>query len=276
MTSQDFQIIADFVKREAGIVLGADKTYLVDSRLGSVAGRFGFADVAALARGLLPGPPGLKLAVIDAMTTNESFFFRDTTPFQHFEQVILPALAVARKTTGRIRIWSAACSTGQEPYSLAMQLLERKSLWQGLQVEIVGTDLSPSALNRAREGRYSQFEVQRGLPIQLLVKYFRQEGTSWIISDEIKRMVRFQEGNLLAPMTGMGLVDVIFCRNVLIYFDVATKTDILDRMAKVLRPDGYLILGAAETMMGVSRRFGPTGQHRGLYQPVTAGEKLSA
>lgn len=272
MNEAEYASICAFVQKHSGIVLGENKAYLIESRLEPVVQKFELGNVSNLARQLTLAAPDLRQAVVDAMTTNESFFFRDTTPFTAFEQTILPALAKARRTTGRIRIWCAAASTGQEPYSLAMILSQKKHLWAGLQVEIIGTDLSTHALERAKQGRYTQFEVQRGLPVQLLVAYFRQEGSAWVVSDEIKRMVRFSQQNLLQPLAALGTMDVVFCRNVLIYFDVATKAKVLSSIRSIMRPDSYLVLGAAETLMGITDSFGKVEGSRGLYQPVGAAQ----
>lgn len=270
MNAQEYGAFCAFLKKRSGIVLGDNKEYLVESRLSPVAQKNGYPGVHELLRALAGAPPNVVEAVVDAMTTNESFFFRDTTPFTLFEEVMLPALIKARRSTGRIRIWCAAASTGQEPYSLAMILLSKKNLWSGITIEIVGTDLSEVALEKAKAGRYSQFEVQRGLPVQLLVAHFRQDGTSWIISDEVKAMVRYSKLNLLESMVGMGQMDIVFCRNVLIYFDVETKAKVVKAIHGVVRRDGYLVLGSAETMMGVSDAFERAGADRGLYQPVGA------
>ncbi len=276
MKPEEFKAICDFVQKSSGIVLSQSKEYLVDSRLKPIAESHGFADIGALARGLPLAPEAVKAAVIDAMTTNETFFFRDKTPFTLFEEIILPELAKARRASGRLRIWCAAASTGQEPYSLAMLLLKHKALWNGIRVEIIGTDLSASAIARAKEGRYTQFEVQRGLPVELLVKHFTQDGTQWLISDEIKRMVKFSLLNLLQSYASIGTVDVVYCRNVLIYFDGETKKQVLTSVRKVMRPDGYLVLGAADTVMGSNGEFERANNKRGLYQPVEAGEMRQA
>lgn len=273
MNPTEYNTVCSIVQKHSGIVLGDSKAYLVQSRLAPVAQQNGFADVGALARDLKMAPQALRLAVVDAMTTNESFFFRDKTPFELFENTMLPALIAARKGSGRLRIWCAAASTGQEPYSLAMLLLAKKHLWNGLSVEIIATDISSSALERARSGRYTQFEVQRGLPVQLLVKHFTQEGNNWVIGEEARSMVRFAEANLLDRPSIAGLVDIVFCRNVLIYFDVETKRAVLDRIVKVLQPDGFLVLGAAETMMGISESFERSAGKRGLYQPTRVTDK---
>lgn len=277
MTPQSYTALATYLKRKSGIVLGENKGYLVDSRLTPVAKAYGFASIEAMVSALPMARPDLAEAVVDAMTTNESFFFRDNTPFKLFEEVMMPALTAARRTTGQLRIWCAAASTGQEPYSLAMILKSNPRLAAGLRVEIIGTDISDTALDQARAGRYTQFEVQRGLPVQLLVSHFRQEGTSWVISEEIKRMVRFSKLNLLDPLASIGSADIVFLRNVLIYFDVATKATVLQGVHKIMRPDGYLVLGAAETLMGVTDIFARAGDARGLYQPKgQAGARLLA
>lgn len=276
MTPEEFAGIRTFVQKHSGIVLSDNKAYLVESRLAPIVQQFGYDNLSALARGLNLAKPELRDAVVDAMTTNESFFFRDGTPFNAFEKTILPTLVRARRANGRIRIWCAAASTGQEPYSLAMQLLAHKQLWAGMQVEILGTDLSPSALKRAETGRYTQFEVQRGLPVQLLVEHFTQDGNDWVISEEIRKMVKFRCLNLLEPMQSLGQFDLVFCRNVLIYFDVDTKSKVVAAIHGILRDDGYLVLGAAETMMGVSDLF-ERAEERGLFVPSGQSEKrLSA
>ncbi len=272
MKQDEFQSICAFVRKNSGIVLSQSKEYLVQSRLKPVAEQHGFADTGALVRGLNSAPRAVQLAVTDAMTTNETFFFRDKTPFTLFEEIILPELIKARRASGRLRIWCAAASTGQEPYSLAMLLLKHRAKLGGIKAEIMATDLSPSAIERAREGRYTQFEVQRGLPVDLLVKYFTQEGTQWVISDEVKRMVRFSLLNLLESYAPIGSVDVVYCRNVLIYFDGETKKQVLSAVRKVMRPDGYLVLGAADTVMGNNGEFERANNKRGLYQPVQPGD----
>ncbi len=269
MNSQEFEQICEFVRQSSGIVLSRAKEYLVESRLKPIALQHGFADVSALARGLAHAPQAVKLAVTDAMTTNETFFFRDKTPFKLFEEIILPDMVAARRAQGRLRIWCAAASTGQEPYSIAMLLKKNARLWAGMNVEIVATDLSASAIARAKEGKYTQFEVQRGLPVELLVAHFRQEGTHWIISDEIKRMVKFSQLNLLESYASIGVFDVVYCRNVLIYFDGPTKSAVLSSVRRAMRDDGYLVLGAADTVIGSAGEF-VRASARGLYQPVEA------
>jgi len=204
------------------------------------------------------------------MTTNETFFFRDKIPFDHMRETILPALTKARANRRTLRIWSAACSTGQEPYSIAMLLREAGQALAGWRVEIVATDLAQSVLEKSKAGMFSQFEVQRGLPIQLLVKYFTQVGELWQLNADIRGMVQHRQLNLLQDFSQLGMFDVIFCRNVLIYFDQDTKAAIFERLAKQLEPDGMLMLGAAESVVGITDAFKPYPDRRGLYQPNPA------
>lgn len=267
MTPRDMEYIAKLVREASGIVLTADKGYLVESRLNPIARRNGFSNLSELVAELeKPRGAELRNAVIEAMTTNETFFFRDKRPFELMEEVVYPHLLKVRSPGSRIRIWSAACSTGQEPFSLAMQIREKSAQLGGFQFEIVATDLSTAVLDRARAGLFTQFEVQRGLPIQLLVKYFKKEEESWIINEDIRRMVKFEQLNLLKDFSKLGKFDVVLCRNVLIYFDLPTKKDVLDRIAALTASDGRLILGAAETVMGVTEQFKPIRDHRGLYE----------
>jgi chemotaxis protein methyltransferase CheR len=200
------------------------------------------------------------------MMTNESFFFRDKTPFENFRSTVLPAL-MARRPSRTIRIWCAAASTGQEPYSLAMALQEMERGLAGWRLEVLATDLSNEVLEKARQGLYSQFEVQRGLPIQLLIKYFTQIGDMWQIAPDIRAMVKYRQLNLLSDFSHLGLFDLIFCRNVLIYFDQETKIDVLNRLVHATARDGYLVLGAAETVVGLTDGFKPVAELRGLYAP---------
>jgi chemotaxis protein methyltransferase CheR len=208
------------------------------------------------------------------MTTNESFFFRDKLPFDNFRDAVMPALLNARAQERNIRIWCAAAATGQEPYSLAMALREMGSRLAGWNIEIFATDISQAALEKAKTGLYSQFEVQRGLPIQMLVKYFTQIGDHWQIAPEIRAMVDFRHFNLLQDFAGLGMFDVVFCRNVLIYCDQDTKTAVLNRIARVMRGDAYLMLGAAETVVGLTTALKPMLEHRGVYVPNNAPAKV--
>jgi chemotaxis protein methyltransferase CheR len=270
VTPHDYDFLRKCLKERSGLVLSADKQYLVESRLLPVARKAALATLGELVS-MLRGAhdPALMTAVVEAMTTNESFFFRDKAPFEHFRATIMPALIEARRTARSIRIWCAAASTGQEPYSLAMCLKEIEREILGWRIEMVATDLSGEVLEKARQGIYSQFEVQRGLPIQLLVKHFTRSGEFWQIAPELRAMVRYRQLNLLADFSQLGTFDIVFCRNVLIYFDAETKTDVLNRIARVTAPDGYLVLGAAETVVGLTDRFKMVAERRGLYAPNT-------
>jgi chemotaxis protein methyltransferase CheR len=268
VTPHDYDYLRRLLRERSGLVLAADKQYLVESRLLPVARRAGLAglpDLVVRLRAANAEP--LAVEVVEAMTTNESFFFRDKIPFEHFRDTIIPTLLSARAAQRRIRIWCAASSTGQEPYSLAMSLKEMGEATAGWRVEIIATDLSNEVLEKAKTGIYSQFEVQRGLPIALLIKYFTQNGDTWQIAPDLRAMVQFRPLNLLGDFAHLGVFDVVFCRNVLIYFDQGTKTDVLDRLARVTDRDGYLVLGAAETVVGLTESFKPIQERRGLYTP---------
>ena len=268
MTPQDFDYLRKVLRECSGLVLSAEKQYLAESRLLPVARRHGMTTLSELIAALKLRPiSALASDVVEAMTTNETFFFRDKTPFAHFRDTMMPALIAARAKERRIRIWCAAASTGQEPYSLAMAMKEPEleAALAGYRVEIVATDLSAEVLERARSGMYSQFEVQRGLPIHLLVKYFKQTGDSWQIAPELRAMVQFRTLNLLNDFSPLGIFDVVFCRNVLIYFDQETKIGVFNRIAKRMPDDGFLSLGAAETVVGLTKAFKPVPDKRGLY-----------
>lgn len=271
MTPADFEYLRRLMRERSGLVLSADKQYLLESRLLPIARRLGAAHLGELAQKLrASGAEGLVVEVVEAMTTNETFFFRDKAPFDHFRETVMPALLAARAAQRRLRIWCAAASSGQEPYSLAMMLKEMSPRLAGWQIDILATDLSIDMLERGRSGIYSQFEVQRGLPIQLLVKYFSQIGDMWQIAPGLRAMVEFRQLNLLHPFSYLGPFDVVFCRNVLIYFDQETKIDVLERVSQVTASDGYLLLGAAETVVGLSDMFQPHGAKRGLFAPRSA------
>ena len=267
MTPLDYDYLRKLLKDRSGLVLSVDKQYLVESRLTPLARKAGIASLGELVAKLRSNNERLAVDVVEAMTTNESFFYRDKIPFDHFRDTIMPGLLAARARERRLRIWCAAASTGQEPYSLAMCLKEMKDKLVGWRVEILGTDLSTEVLEKAKAGVYSQFEVQRGLPIQMLVKHFSQVGDTWQISPEIRAMVQYRPLNLLSDFAHLGSFDVVFCRNVLIYFDQETKIGVLNRIARLLDPDGFLVLGAAETVVGLTDAFKPLVDKRGLYAP---------
>jgi chemotaxis protein methyltransferase CheR len=267
MTPQSFEVFASVLRAGSGLAIGPDKGYLLETRLASLLRRESLSGLDALAE-RLRSPRQVELAreVVEAMTTNESFFFRDDKPFTHMRTQALPRLHAARPAGARLRIWSAAASTGQEAYSLAMLVAEARASLGGREVEIVGTDIARDALTRAREGTYTQFEIQRGLPMQMLVKYFRKDGNQWRIVDTIRNMASFREWNLLQDLRPLGQFDVVFCRNVLIYFDQVTKARVLDAVARQLAPDGLLYLGGAETVLGITDRFAPSGSEHGVYE----------
>lgn len=278
MTPLDYDFLRSALKQRSGLVLTADKQYLVESRLLPVARKAGLANLGALVEALRPGGNDtLMSAVVEAMATNESFFFRDKIPFEHFRTIVMPALLAARRASRTIRIWCAAASTGQEPYSLVMCLKGMEREITGWRIDILATDLSNEVLEKARAGLYSQFEVQRGLPIQLLIQHFTQVGELWQIASDIRAMVKFRQLNLLSNFSNLGMFDLIFCRNVLIYFDQPTKTAILERMVRLLPPDGFLYLGGAETVLGITDKFQAAADNRGIYRPaagIQAQQKL--
>jgi Methylase of chemotaxis methyl-accepting proteins len=266
MNEPDFEYLRTFLKVRSGLALPQEKRYLVESRLATICRSFGVADLTELVKAIRGGRNlTLENAVIEAMTTNETFFFRDKGPFDLFKDVLLPRYLNARSNVRHLRIWCAAASTGQEPYSLAMLLEEAAPRLIGWKVDILATDISNDVLAKARAGLYNQFEVQRGLPIQLLLKHFTQVGDQWQISSKMRAKVDFQQLNLIKDFRHFGTFDIIYCRNVLIYFDTPTKGDVLKRLSNVMAPDGSLILGAAETVLGLTDAFLPDATHRGLY-----------
>lgn len=256
LSTEDFQFVAGFLQRQTGISLGGDKAYLVENRLGELCRSVGMTDISALIQELKTRPGsenGQKL--LEAMTTNETSFFRDIGPFKALQTQLLPELLEARQQTRCLRLWSAACSTGQEPYSLAMlldsMLGPQRREWK---LEILGTDLADKVLSRARAGQYSQLEVNRGLPADKLIRYFKKKGGDWHISEAIRAMVSFAQVNLLA-LPALPKFDVILCRNVLIYFDLETRRKVLKALRQRLAEDGYLFVGASEVLLGVTDSF---------------------
>jgi chemotaxis protein methyltransferase CheR len=267
VTPTDYEFLRRFLKERSGLDLSADKQYLVESRLLPLARKANLPGLPELVAKLKGGADALTTEVVEAMTTNETFFFRDKVPFDHLRGTILPELLQARASRRSLRIWCAASSTGQEPYSIAMCLKEMSPALAGWRVEILATDLSQAVLEKSKSGMFSQFEVQRGLPIQMLVKYFTQTGELWQLNADIRAMVQFRQLNLLQDFSHLGAFDIVFCRNVLIYFDQHTKIGIFNRLARLMEPDGFLVLGAAETVVGLSDAFKPHPERRGLYSP---------
>jgi chemotaxis protein methyltransferase CheR len=267
ISEQGFGIYSAFLYKDSGLAIKYEKAYLLESRLNAVIKKMDLPDMAALTSKIKMNDAVAKNHVIEAMTTNETFFFRDTHPFDRFREVVMPKVLENRPAGSTIRIWCAACSSGQEPYSLGIILKENAAKFAGYNFEIMGTDLSEDILDIARRGRYSQFEVQRGMPTTLLVKYFKQDGADWFINDDIKSMVKFDKFNLLDPMTKYGVIDVVFCRNVLIYFDAETKGKVLAELYNHTAKHGFMFLGGAETVVGISDKFKPMTGERGLYVP---------
>jgi chemotaxis protein methyltransferase CheR len=265
VTPSDYEFLRKILKERSGLDLSSDKQYLIESRLIPLARKAGLPGITELVQKMKDGPDGLTSEVVEAMTTNETFFFRDKVPFDHLRETIFPAHVQASAGRRSLRIWCAASSTGQEPYSIAMCVKGFAAL-AGWRVEIVATDLSQAVLEKSKAGIFSQFEVQRGLPIQLLVKHFTQVGELWHLNADIRGMVQHRQLNLLHDFSHLGTFDVIFCRNVLIYFDQDTKVGIFERLAKMLEPDGVLLLGAAESVVGITDVFKPYPDRRGLYR----------
>lgn len=252
LDTEHYGFLRDYIHRESGILLDNDKHYLLEARLLPVAEELQLTSLVALCQALTRPDASLRKRVVEAMTTHETLFFRDGTPFDALRKELLPRLKVERQLNGRIKIWCAASSSGQEPYSVAMLLLE--SGFAEWNIEILGTDLSEQVLARAREGKYMQLEINRGLPAPYLVKYFERDGLEWRIRDQVRRLVRFEQADLRMPPRGSGY-DFVFCRNVLIYFDIPTKKQILERLRAALTPGGYLVLGSAESTLGLDEGF---------------------
>jgi len=275
MNTTDYQFLAKFLRDSSGLTIGENKLYLLESRLNPIAKRRGLPDLAALVSEVRSGRDKQLIdEVVESMTTNETSFFRDQTPFDELRNALLPELICNRQSTRKLRIWCAAGSTGQEPYSIGILIREyfpQLSTWN---IEIVATDLATEPIRRAKAAVYSQFEVQRGLPIQLLVKYFTQVDGGWKLKSDIVDMVRWQQLNLLRPFSHLGKFDLVFCRNVLIYFDVETKRDILERISRQFAEDGYLILGAAEMVIGVSNDFQRCSNYRSSVYRLDAPVKV--
>ena len=254
LSAADFTFVSALVRREAAIVLAPGKEYLVEARLIPVARQVGAASVAEFLANLQRRPnPADQRRIIDALTTNETSWFRDREPFSALTDVVLPELVRTRGTNRKLRLWSAASSSGQEAYSLAITLQEH--LPTGWSYEIMGSDISTEMIKRAEAAEYSQVEVNRGLPAAQLVQYFERAGAHWRITPALRRNVSFKLMNLTAPLPPLPPFDVIFLRNVLIYFDVATKKSVLRNVARLLRPDGWLFLGAAETTIGIDDNY---------------------
>ena len=268
IAAADFEYYREFLYKESGLSINSEKAYLLESRLRPVLKSMGLDAMDQLTAKMKAGDSSAQHNVIEAMTINETFFFRDTHPFDRFRDVIMPKMMEKKPAGSTIRIWCAACSSGQEPYSLGIIIKENAAKFGNYKFEIVATDLSEDILSVAKTAKYTQFEVQRGMPIQLLVKYFTQEGSDWFLKDDIKSMVRFEKFNLLDSMSKFGTIDIIFCRNVLIYFDPETKRKVFEELYGRCAKHGFLLLGGAETVVGVTDKFKPMAGERGLYIPT--------
>lgn len=255
MNNNDVEFIQKFIKNHSAIVIGPGKEYLIESRLIPIAKELSIPSVEALINELRIRPTEpLKLKVIDAMTTNETLFFRDIHPFDLLKNTIIPELITKREKQKKLTIWCAAASSGQEPYTIAMILNEFSEQLKGWTITFVASDISEKILEKAKAGLYSQLEVNRGLPVPYLVKYFDKEGANWRIKKELRDMINYQKINITSTWP-LFSVDLVFMRNILIYFDIETKKDIFKRLEKVLVKDGYLFLGGSETILDINNEF---------------------
>lgn len=270
MDDLNFKALRDFLIKTSGLSLQDDKMYLIGSRLKPVAAKYDCETPEDLVKLMRTRPSrAMETDIVEAMTTNETSFFRDVHPFEAFQNNVLPELIEKRSATKTIRILCAAASSGQEPYSLALVIREHFPQLSTWNVRITGVDIDNAILEKARIGKYSKFEVQRGLPVSMLLKYFdKEEENAWTLKQDVKKLVQFQQLNLLNSFGTLGTFDVIFCRNVLIYFDTSTKTDVLRRLSERLAGDGCLFLGGSETVFGISECFAPRPGYRGIYTPT--------
>lgn len=265
ISPNDYIYLTTLIKAKSGISLGEDKAYLINSRFSTLLTKYNSNDISDLIQKIKSNNDSeLIKDVIEVMTTNESSFLRDVKPFDYFKNTIIPSILEKSPNKRSFRIWSAACSTGQEPYSIAMTILENVK-WQDFQFEIVATDISEQVLEKAKSAAYSQFEVQRGLPITMLLKYFTKNNDIWYINDKVKNMVRFSYCNLVEDFSQLGTFDIVFCRNVMIYFDVDTKQKVLNNIAKRLDAHGMLLLGSAESIYGIETGFESFKDIVGIY-----------
>jgi len=271
ISPEQFRFFSEMVKQSSGISLQKGKGYLLESRLNELAHVLGLRNIDALyKKARFQATPKLREQIVEAMTTNETYFFRDQHPFDALKNNVIPDLIEARNGSRTLRFWSAACSSGQEPYSIAMIIEEHFPSLRSWHTEIIATDISQQAVNKGIEGRFTQVEVNRGLPIQLLIKYFKQNGAFWMVDPRLKKKVKFRKMNLLGPFIGISGIDVLMCRYVLIYFDQDTKKEILQKLVKVLNPGGYLFIGATETPIGL-----PPTMKRMAYGRTTCWQKAA-
>ncbi|MFQ5542922.1 MAG: CheR family methyltransferase [Nitrospiria bacterium] len=268
MVSQgSLQFFFKLLHQESGLILDQSKKYLIETRLEPIAVQEGFKDIDGLARDMMTKRNSLvRQKVVDAMTTNETSFFRDVTPFNTLVDEVMPEMMKHCERSKKIRIWCAASSTGQEPYSIAMKLADMGSKLNGWTVQIIATDIAQHVLDKAKVGLYTQHEAQRGLPTPYMMRFMEKNGPlNWKVKPEIKKMVTFRKLNILSPLGSIGETNIIFCRNILIYFDVKTKKGVVERMSKILAPNGILFLGGSETLLGISGSLTRISAKKGSY-----------
>ncbi|MCF2514058.1 protein-glutamate O-methyltransferase CheR [Sphingomonas sp. G124] len=267
------RILAGLLEARTGQQLTMSRRWRIETALAALLRERGIPTLDELITILVMGrEPSLATQVVEALLNNETYFFRDRTPFDLLAKAALPKLARRREGSKRLRIWSAGCSTGQEAYSLAMLFAEDPVRWAGWTIDILGTDVSESAVRRARDGIYSQFEVQRGLGVTQMIRWFEESDDGWRAIEPLRRMVRFQVQNLLEPPPHPGQFDIVLCRNVLLYLNIERRSQIFERIGSAMAPDGWLMLGAGETVIGQTKRFEADAESRGLYRPVNLGE----
>ncbi|MEE8430398.1 MAG: protein-glutamate O-methyltransferase CheR [Candidatus Desulfatibia sp.] len=272
ISPDEIKIIAKYIHDISGIFLDESKAYLLETRLDRVIKENGFSSFIELYRqAKADGTKSIERKIIDAISTNETTFFRDTSPFDVLQHKILPDLIDLRSANSssflppQIRIWSAACSTGQEVYSIAIVLKELLPDLNKYNITLLGTDISDASISQSSYGSYNKFEIERGLPQEKLIRYFSRKGDNWKIKDDIRAMVKFSKQNLMLPLNGLGKFDIVFCRNVAIYFNTEDRKKLFDKIADILDPDGYLIIGAAESLTGVCPRFEPKKYMRSIF-----------
>lgn len=266
MYAPAIQKLSDLLARETGQQLLANRHWRVEMALKPLLRKHSIPDLAILAAILeAGGEPGLLKECVESMVNNETCFFRDQPNFALLTGPVMDSLRGARSTSKRLRIWSAACSTGQEPYSIAMSFLENAEKWRGWNIQILATDISTMALDKARKGQYSQFEIQRGLPVMLMLKYFDQVDGDWLAKAEVRKMVTFAQHNQLDSARHLGQFDIILCRNMLMYLCEGKRREVLENLTNALAPDGVLMLGAAETVIGQTDKFAASREFRGFY-----------
>ena len=265
-------VVADLLEERTGQKLTSNRRWRIGTALAGLFREHGIQSIEQLVVQLTqPGQAGLAQEVVEALLNNETYFFRDRAMFDHLSQRIIPAVAAARADSKQISIWSVGCSSGQEVLSLAMLFSEQRTRWDGWSIDILGTDVSSSVIDKARMGRYTHFEVQRGLGVSQMLNFFEETAQGWQTSDELLRMVRFERHNLLETPPSPGRFDIVLCRNVLLYFDSEMREKAFDQISRGMAPDGYLMLGAGETVVGHTNEFQPCAQNSGFYRGAKAG-----